>query len=83
MENEQTPVTQQHLREALDRDVEASATEFTMLRAEMKSNAENTGRRLDRVSETLQSIDTRMGALTKSADSFDRLSRLSLGSQPV
>jgi phage shock protein A len=70
------PVTHQQLRdalrEALDRAVETIAAEFSTVRGEAKTRAEATDRRLDRISETLANLESRMGTMTKWANTFDR-----------
>jgi len=66
-------------RDVFDRAIDSIAAEFgTMhneiqaLHGEIKSRDEANARRFDRFSETLTSIDARMSAVTKWADTLDR-----------
>lgn len=47
-------------------------TVIALLHGEIKSRDDNNGRRLDRMSETLRSMDSGLSAMTKWSDTLDR-----------
>jgi len=70
---------EQRMTERQERSMEALTANLSDLRDEMNARFETVDRRFEalerrfeRTSETLRSIDTRMGALTKWADTLDR-----------
>ena len=76
---EETAAVEQRLIDRQERTMEALIGNITDLRNEMNARFETVDRRFEalerrfeRTSETLHSIDTRMGALTKWADTLDR-----------
>ena len=52
----------------MDGAVETIAAEFSTLRGEVKALAQSTERRLDRVSDTLGTLESRIGVMTKWAN---------------
>jgi hypothetical protein len=59
-------------RADLDRAIEVLAGELSNIHGEIKSRDEHNGRRLDRMADTLRTMDSRLTVMTNWADTLDR-----------